>query len=538
MVLLILDGFGMRDAAPDNAISNARMPIWTALLASSPHTVIDASERRVGLPDGQMGNSEVGHRNIGAGRVVYQDLTRIDHAIETGEFAANPVLNDAIAAAKRSGGTMHVLGLLSPGGVHSHERHMAAMVDLAGCAGAREIVVHAFLDGRDTPPKSAFESLASMDEACRRHAGARIGSICGRYYAMDRDQRWERVAQAYELLVDGRATFTAQSAQEALAAAYARGETDEFVKPTAILSRAGPSQATDTPPPVGATPNASQGGVRVEHYGHPATMRDGDVVVFMNFRADRAREITRALTDPEFTAFPRHRVPRLAAFACLTSYGDDFRGLPVAFAPQTLRNSFGEYISSLGLTQLRIAETEKYAHVTYFFNGGVEAVYPGEERILVPSPKVATYDQKPEMSAREVTDKLVASIESGNYDAIVCNYANGDMVGHTGNLEAAVKAVETLDECIGRVIAAARHAGADVLITADHGNCERMYDADTGQPHTAHTLNRVPFVYVGREAAIADGGALQDIAPTMLSLMGLPQPPEMTGKPLVAVRPG
>jgi 2,3-bisphosphoglycerate-independent phosphoglycerate mutase len=504
VVLLILDGFGTRDAAPDNAISNARMPNWNALMASTPHTVIDASERRVGLPEGQMGNSEVGHLNIGAGRVVYQDLTRIDHAIETGEFAANPVLNDAIAVAKRGNATLHVMGLLSPGGVHSHERHIAAMVELAARAGLPSIVVHAFLDGRDTPPKSAGESLAYLEGVCRRHPAARIGSICGRYYAMDRDKNWERIAEAYDVVVDGKAFFRAASAQEALAAAYARGETDEFVKPTAILAN-----------------------------GEPAKMRDGDVVVFMNFRADRAREITKAITDPGFSAFAHAGFAKLAAYVCLTSYGDDFRALPVAFGPQTIHNSFGEYISSLGLTQLRIAETEKYAHVTYFFNGGVESVYPGEDRILVPSPKVATYDQKPEMSAREVTDKLVAAIESGKYDAIVCNYANGDMVGHTGNLAAAVKAVETLDECVGRVVAAARAAGGEVLITADHGNCERMYDPDTGQPHTAHTLNRVPFVYVGRPATIAEGGALQDIAPTMLSLMGLPQPPEMTGKPLV-----
>ena len=506
LVLLILDGFGARDATPDNAISNARMPNWNALLASSPHTVIDASERRVGLPEGQMGNSEVGHLNIGAGRVVYQDLTRIDHAIETGEFAANPVLGDAVATARRSGGTLHVLGLLSPGGVHSHERHVAAMVGLAAAGGVRSVVVHAFLDGRDTPPRSAGESLAYMSDVCRQHPGARIGSICGRYFAMDRDQRWERVALAYDLLVDGSAPYVAATAREALDAAYARGETDEFVKPTAIL-----------------------------HEGLPSTMRDGDVVVFMNFRADRARQITRALADPAFDAFPRRRVPKLARYVCLTSYGDDFRALPIAFGPQTIHNSFGEYLSSLGLAQLRIAETEKYAHVTYFFNGGVEAVYPGEDRILVPSPKVATYDEKPEMSAREVTDRLVAAIESGKYDAVVCNYANGDMVGHTGNLQAAVKAVETLDECVGRVVAAARAAGGEVLITADHGNCERMFDEGTGQPHTAHTLNRVPLVYVGRPAVMAEGGALQDIAPTMLALMGLPQPPEMTGRPLVAL---
>ncbi len=323
---------------------------------------------------------------------------------------------------------------------------------------------------------------------------------------MDRDQRWDRVAAAYELLVDGRAPFIAATARAGLDAAYARGENDEFVKATVIPDRD----------------------------GRTATMADGDVVVFMNFRADRARQMTRALTDPAFGAFPRARVPKLAAYVCLTSYGDEFAHLPVAFAPQTIRNSFGEFISELGLNQLRIAETEKYAHVTYFFNGGVEAVYPGEDRILVPSPNVATYDLKPEMSAPEVTDKLVAAIASGKYDAIVCNYANSDMVGHTGNLDAARRAVEALDVCIGRVVAAARAAGGEVLITADHGNAEMMHDPATGQAHTAHTLNLVPFLYVGRPAAMATGGALQDIAPTMLKLMGLPQPAEMTGRPLLA----
>jgi len=509
VVLLILDGFGSREPAPDNAISNARMPNYRALLAASPHTTIDASEKPVGLPSGQMGNSEVGHLNIGAGRVVYQDFTRIDHAIETGEFAANPVLAAAVSEARSRKGALHVLGLVSPGGVHSHERQVAAMTELAGRGGVREVLVHAFLDGRDTPPKSAAESLALIERACKPFPGARIASIVGRYYAMDRDQRWERVVQAYDLLVDGRAPYTASSAQQALSAAYARGESDEFVKPTAI----------------------------VEAGGKPAAMGDGDVVVFMNFRADRAREITRALTDPGFTGFARGRVPRLAQFVCLTNYGDDFAHLPVAFGPQVIRNSFGEYLAGLGLTQLRIAETEKYAHVTYFFNGGVESVYPGEDRILVPSPRVATYDLKPEMSALEVTDKLCGAIASGRYDAIVCNYANGDMVGHTGNYEAAVKAVETLDECIGRVVAAARAAGGEVLITADHGNAERMHDDVTGQAHTAHTLYRVPFVYVGRPATVAEGGALSDIAPTLLALMGLPQPPEMTGRSLVRLAP-
>lgn len=507
IILLILDGFGCAEPAPDNAIANARMPHYRELLATCPHTTIDASEMPVGLPEGQMGNSEVGHLNIGAGRVIYQDFTRIDHAIATGEFAANPVLAAAVTQARAAGKAMHVMGLLSPGGVHSHERHLAAMVDLAAAAGVRDIRVHAFLDGRDTPPRSAGDSLAAMDRVCAGHPGARIASIVGRYYAMDRDQRWDRVEAAYDLLVDGSAPYRATSAVAGLEAAYARGESDEFVKATAIL---GPD-------------------------GRPSTMSDGDCVVFMNFRADRAREITRALTEPDFAGFSRERTVRLGEYTCLTSYGEDFAHLPVAFGPQTIRNSFGEYVAALGLTQLRIAETEKYAHVTYFFNGGVEAVYPGEDRILVPSPKVATYDEQPEMSAPEVTDRLVDAIRSGRYDAIVCNYANGDMVGHTGNYDAALEAVEVLDNCIGRVVAAARAAGGEVLITADHGNAERMRDDTTGQAHTAHTLNRVPFVYVGRQAQLREGGALQDIAPTMLALMGLPKPAEMTGQALVSL---
>ncbi len=506
VVLLILDGFGCRADAEDNAITRARMPNWDGLLASCPHTSIDASEQDVGLPEGQMGNSEVGHLNIGAGRVVYQDFTRIDHAIATGEFAHNPALVDAVAAARAAGSAVHVMGLLSPGGVHSHERQLAAMVDLAAAGGAPRIFVHAFLDGRDTPPKSAAASLAFMAKTCARHPGARIASICGRYYAMDRDKRWERVAVAYDLVVAGDAAFRATDAQAALEAAYARGETDEFVRPTAIVDAA----------------------------GRPAAMADGDVAVFMNFRADRARELTRALTDPAFDGFPRKRVPKLACYVCLTSYGDDFAHLPVAFGPQSVVNGFGEYVSRLGLAQLRIAETEKYAHVTYFFSGGVEDLYPGEDRILVPSPKVATYDLRPEMSAVEVTDRLVAAIEGGKYDAIVCNYANGDMVGHTGDFSAAKRAVETLDTCIGRVVTAARRAGGEVLITADHGNAEQMYDPETRQPHTAHTLNRVPCVYVGRGATMREGGALRDIAPTLLAMMRIPPPAEMTGRSLLA----
>lgn len=441
--------------------------------------------------------------NIGAGRVVYQDYTKIEHAIETGEFAANPVLDSAIG--KAGNGSLHVLGLLSPGGVHSHESQIHALLDLAATKGAKQVLVHAFLDGRDTPPQSAEASLAALERKCRALGNARIASICGRYFAMDRDQRWERVESAYDLIVDGRAQFTAADALAGLKAAYARGETDEFVKATAIV----PAAAA------------------------PARMNDGDTAVFMNFRSDRARQMTAALTDPAFAGFARKRVPRLGYYCTLTSYGEDFSHIPAAFGPQQIRNGFGEYLSQQGLRQLRIAETEKYAHVTYFFNGGVETPYPGEDRVLVPSPKVATYDLQPEMSAREVTDRLIEAIQSRRYDAIVCNYANGDMVGHTGNLEAATRAVEVLDECIGRIVDAMRGIGGEVLFTADHGNAETMRDPESQQPHTAHTLNLVPLLYVGRKASVAKGGALQDVAPTLLAMMGLPQPAEMTGRPLI-----
>ncbi|HEV7412415.1 MAG TPA: 2,3-bisphosphoglycerate-independent phosphoglycerate mutase [Casimicrobiaceae bacterium] len=500
VVLLILDGVGCRDDAPDNAISRAAKPHWDRLWRSFAHTTIDASELAVGLPRGQMGNSEVGHLNIGAGRVIYQEFTRIDHAIETGEFVRNPALVQAVANARNNRSTLHVLGLVSPGGVHSHERQIAAMVAMAADGGAPRVAVHAFLDGRDTPPRSAGASLQYMTAACAGRPGCRVADIVGRYYAMDRDQRWERIEAAYRLIVDAEAPYSAPDAASALAAAYARGENDEFVKPTRI--------------------------------GEGARIEDGDVVVFMNFRADRARQMTRALTEASFSGFKRERVPKLGTFVTLTGYGQEFAALPVAFAPQTITHSFGAVVAERGLRQLRIAETEKYAHVTYFFNGGVETPYPGEDRIMVPSPKVATYDLKPEMSAFEVTDQLVAAIESRRYDAIVCNYANGDMVGHTGKLEAATRAIEVLDACVGRVVAAQRARGGEILVTADHGNAEKMHDDATGQPHTAHTLNLVPCLYVGRTATPHGPGALQDIAPTLLAMMGLPQPAEMTGHAL------
>ncbi len=501
VLLIILDGFGHREECENNAICQARKPRWDALMARYPHTTIDASEKWVGLPKDQMGNSEVGHMNIGAGRVVYQDYTRIEHAIETGEFARNEVLVKALETARAPGQALHILGLLSPGGVHSHEAQIQALLEMAVRAGVSDVRVHAFLDGRDTPPKSAEASLLALQGKCDELRGGRIASICGRYYAMDRDQRWERVSQAYDLITQGKAAFRGATAVEALHAAYARGETDEFVKAGVV--------------------------------GAPAPMRDGDAVVFMNFRADRARQLTRALTDPAFDGFPRERVPKLGYYCTLTRYGDDFAQIPAAFPPQSVSNGFGEYLSQRGLKQLRIAETEKYAHVTYFFNGGVETPYAGEDRILVPSPRVATYDLKPEMSAYEVTDKLVEAIKTRRYDAIVCNFANGDMVGHTGNLAAATRAIEVLDECIGRVVAAMQEIGGEVLITADHGNAETMLDTTTRQAHTAHTLNVVPLLYIGRKAGIASGGALEDVAPTLLAMMGLPQPPEMTGKPLL-----
>lgn len=502
-LLIILDGFGHREACEDNAICQARKPHWNVWWNTCPRTLIDASEKWVGLPPQQMGNSEVGHMNIGAGRVIYQDYTKIEHAIETGEFAQNAVFAKLLDTA--AGSTLHVLGLLSPGGVHSHESQIHALLKLAAARGVKQVLVHAFLDGRDTPPQSAEPSLAALGQLCARLGNARIASVCGRYFAMDRDQRWDRVQSAFDLIVDGRAPHTAPDALSALKAAYARGETDEFVQATAI-------QAAGAP---------------------PARMIDGDAAVFMNFRADRARQLTAALTDPGFAGFARARVPKLGYYCTLTRYGDDFAPLPAAFGPQEIRDGFGEILSRNGLRQLRIAETEKYAHVTYFFNGGIEAPYPGEDRVLVPSPKVATYDLQPEMSAREVTDKLVSAIRSKQYHAIVCNFANGDMVGHTGNLEAATRAIEVLDECVSRAVEAMRETGGEVLITADHGNAETMRDEASQQPHTAHTLNLVPLLYIGRKAKMAEGGALQDVAPTLLAMMGLPQPAAMTGRCLL-----
>ena len=499
ILLLILDGWGHRTDSAHNAIAQAACPNWRRLLLECPHTLVETHGAEVGLPDGQMGNSEVGHMNIGAGRIVYQDLTRIDAAIADGSFFTNPALTGACDAVKASGGTLHILGLASPGGVHSQDQHLLAMLDLAARRGVERVALHAFLDGRDTPPRSAEATLRTLEARCRAHAGARIATVCGRYFAMDRDRRWDRVQLAYAAIADARAPFQADSALEALQAAYARGENDEFVQPTVI--------------------------------GSGAPVSDGDAIVFMNFRADRARELSHAFLDPQFDGFARARRIELAAFVTLTEYEQGLAASAIAFPPQSLRNSLGEYLAALGLHQLRIAETEKYAHVTFFFSGGREAPYAGEERILVPSPKVATYDQKPEMSCPELTDRLVEAIASKAYDFIVCNIANPDMVGHTGIESAAIKAVEAVDVALGRIATAIRAADGEMLVSADHGNVEQMLDAD-GVAHTQHTVGPVPLVYVGRPARL-HRGALRDLAPSVLALMGLPQPAEMTGRSLV-----
>jgi 2,3-bisphosphoglycerate-independent phosphoglycerate mutase len=505
VVLIVLDGWGLREDRRHNAIEGARKPVWDRLWREFPHTTVRTSGSSVGLPSGQMGNSEVGHLNLGAGRVVYQEFTRISRSIRTGSFFSNLTLTDAVDKAIGCNQAVHILGLLSPGGVHSHEEHIHAMVRLAVERGAPRVCVHAFLDGRDMPPKSAEPSIAALEALLAGLGRGRIASVVGRYYAMDRDNRWGRIAKAYDLLVEGRGEYEAPDALAALRLAYDRGETDEFVKATAIA------------PPGGS----------------PAMIEDGDVVINMNYRSDRVRQITRALAERDFQEFERPVVRRLGAYVSLTEYNKEF-DIPVAFPPERLKNGFGEYISSLGLHQLRLAETEKYAHVTFFFNGGIEQPFEGEDRVLIPSPKVATYDLKPEMSAPEVTDALVEAIGSGRYDAIVCNYANSDMVGHTGQYEAAVHAVETIDECLGRVVKALHKAGGEMLVTADHGNAEQMVDEENGQPHTAHTTNPVPLIYVGpRFATLSEGGALCDIAPTLLTIMGLPQPREMTGRSLI-----
>ncbi len=505
LVLLVLDGWGHRQDTRYNAIAAARKPVWDMLWKRYPHTLIHASEAAVGLPSSQMGNSEVGHLNLGAGRVVYQEYTRINRAISTGTFFTNKTLTDAIDLALKTGKAVHVMGLLSPGGVHSHEDHIRAMMELAAKRGATRLYLHAFLDGRDTPPASAAASIKAMEDKLAALGRGRIASIIGRHYAMDRDHRWPRIQAAYDLVTRGQGEFSVPTASEALTAAYARGETDEFVKATAIV-------------PPGET---------------PARMEDGDVLIFMNFRSDRARQITRPFIERDFDAFARAVAPKLGAFVSLTEYNSEFH-VPVAFPPERLRNVMGAYLASLGKRQLRIAETEKYAHVTFFFNGGVETPFAHEDRILVPSPTdVPTYNLKPQMSAPQMTDEMVKAVRNGQYDVIVCNFANPDMVGHTGDFDATVKAIEAVDGCLGRIFETVQAVGGEMLITADHGNAEQMFDPETNQPHTAHTVNPVPLVYVGRPATLAASGALEDIAPTMLALLDLPIPPEMSGRPLV-----
>lgn len=503
LVLMILDGWGHRESSESNAIAQANTPVMDRLWQQYPHTLISGSGMDVGLPEGQMGNSEVGHVNLGSGRVVYQDFTRVTKAIDDGDFFQNEVLVDAVQQAIAANGAVHVMGLLSPGGVHSHEDHLVAMLELARQQGAKHIYLHAFLDGRDTPPRSAAASLQKIQDYFNRHQCGQVASIIGRYFAMDRDNRWDRVEQAYRLLTQGEAKFQSESAVTALEHAYQRDENDEFVNATAIL----------------------------DAEGKVIRLQDGDSLVFMNFRADRARELSQAFTEPQFDGFEREVTPRLSQFATLTEYAADLKAA-VAYPPVALNNVLGEWLAKHDKTQLRISETEKYAHVTFFFSGGREETFAGEERILIPSPQVATYDLQPEMSSEALTDQLIEAIQSGKYDVIVCNYPNGDMVGHTGILSAAIQAVEAVDHCIGRVVSALQQVGGECLITADHGNAEQMADAASGQAHTAHTSCPVPLIYVGRPATAASEGILSDIAPTMLKLMNMDIPSEMTGHAL------
>ena len=503
VVLCILDGWGHRAEKEHNAIAVAETPVMNRWLATCPNALIQCSETQVGLPSGQMGNSEVGHMNLGAGRIVLQDLPRIDAAVDTGSLATLPEMKSVLDALKKNGRTAHLLGLMSPGGVHSHQHHIAAVAKVLHRSGVK-VAIHAFLDGRDTPPRSALDYLERFQ---RDAPDARVATICGRYYAMDRDNRWERVEAAYDALVLARGEH-APTAREAVEAGYARDESDEFLKPTTVADFTG--------------------------------MADGDAMLMMNFRADRAREILQSLLLPDFDAFERKGRVRFSAVAGLVEYSRELSAyLPALFPPEDVEDSLGEVVAGAGLAQLRIAETEKYAHVTFFFNGGREAPFDGEERILVPSPNVATYDMKPEMSAPEVTDALVQAIESRRFGLVVVNYANADMVGHTGNLDAAARAIETVDHCLGRLEAAVRQVGGALLVTADHGNAEQMSDATTGQAHTAHTMNPVPLILVNGPDAVGSlaSGRLADLAPTVLALLGLPQPSKMTGSVLLRVSP-
>ena len=498
LVLMILDGFGIAPTE-GNAIAAANKPNLDKIFAENPHTQIGASGMDVGLPDGQMGNSEVVHTNIGAGRIVYQELTRITKSAQDGDMDKNEALLKAMNNAKDNGKALHLMGLLSDGGVHSHNTHLYALLEMAKRVGVEKVFVHCFMDGRDVPPSSGKDYVKELMDKLEEIGVGKIATVMGRYYAMDRDNRWERVEKAYAAMVYGEGE-QAECPLCAMQNSYDKEVTDEFVVPTVVK---------------GAEP-----------------ISQGDSVIFYNFRPDRAREITRTLVDPDFTGFERKKGFFPLTYVCMTQYDATMPNVEVAYKPESLVNTFGEYISNKGLTQLRIAETEKYAHVTFFFNGGVEKQYPGEDRILVKSPAVATYDLQPEMSAYEVTDKMVEAVKSGKYDALILNYANCDMVGHTGVFEAAVKAVEAVDTCVGRVVEAVKEMGGCVLLTADHGNADKMVD-DDGTPFTAHTTNPVPFCVINHPCQLREGGRLADIAPTMLKVLGLEQPAEMTGESII-----
>ncbi len=505
VALIILDGWGISENCANNAVCQAQTPFLDELANNYPTSWLNASGLNVGLPDGQMGNSEVGHLNIGAGRIIHQDLTRISHSIETGDFSANPTLLDALKRIRNANGKLHLLGLLSDGGVHSHNTHLYALIELAKHEGV-EACVHAFMDGRDTPPQSGADYLLQLEAEMARMGHGRLASVIGRYYAMDRDNRWDRVQRAWQAMALGQGHPTDSSAA-AIQSAYTSGQTDEFIEPRVIQKNG---------LPVGR-------------------INDNDGIIFFNFRADRAREITRTFTERDFAEFDRTVVPQLSTFVCLTEYDETF-DLPVAYASESYPKILGEVVADAGLHQLRIAETEKYAHVTFFFNGGVEAPFANEDRALIPSPKeVATYDLKPAMSAPEVTDEVLRRIKQGSYDLIILNFANPDMVGHTGILSAAITAMETVDSCAKRVVDALLEAGGCALITADHGNCEMMVDGN-GSPHTAHTANRVPLILVDpdNQQSKLQSGILADLAPTILNLMGLAVPAEMTGKNLIS----
>lgn len=504
LVLLIVDGFGYRKEQEHNAIAMANTPCWDELQKNSPMTLLDCAGAAVGLPSQQMGNSEVGHLHIGSGRLTRQELSKVNTAIKKGDFFTNKILCHAVDEAIKKEKSLHIMGLLSPGGVHSHELQIIAMVQLAVKRGLKKVYVHAFLDGRDVPPKSAMESINLLESQFTDLNAGRIVSISGRFYAMDRDNRWERVQLAYKLIVKGQSDYQAKSAAQGLKDAYERGETDEFVLPTNVL----------------------------DNNGQVISLHPEDSVVFMNFRADRAREISRAITEVEFDGFTRDAEPHRGCYTTLTQYHEKFN-YPVAFPPVGIKNGLGEVLANSGMKQLRLAETEKYAHVTFFLNGGRDEPFTNEERILVPSPKVKTYDLQPEMSATEVTNHLVTAIKDGKYDVIICNYANCDMVGHTGIFTAALKAVETIDSSLQQIVTALKQVDGQMLITADHGNIEQMINKKTGQPHTAHTTNLVPLVHVGGTKPLAKKGCLSDLAPTMLDILKIAQPIEMTGESLI-----